>query len=323
MADKSNIIEIDPDGDVQLQLSLGEDDNREFLVLKVASKTLTLASPVFNKMLNSSFKEGIAKTTKGSVAIPLPEDDSEAMTIICRALHNMNDLVPEQLSTTLLEEIAVLCNKYDCARALMAHGNVWIRNGLDSSPSSLDLDKLLFAACVLDIPAAFAKVGWEFVLARGERIIDLQVGLPALFPHQILRELDNMKDELHQKLINALETPLKAFMTPGQCPASQRVVLQYLQNLHRSSLWPIGPLSRKASLSVILTRIEGLAEPNIQTCEIGSWCMVCQHNDTPKFKEGILKTRQEILNARPRLCLDCLKSEKQTLREGKCRIKHE
>lgn len=186
MADNSNIIEIDPEGDVQLQLSSGEDENRETLVLIVTSKTLTLASPVFNKMLNSSFKEGIAKTTEGKVAIPLPEDDSEAMTIICRALHNMNHLVPEQLSSTLLEEIAVLCNKYDCARALMAHGNVWIRNGLDSSPNSNDLDRLLFAACVLDIPAAFARVAWEFVLARVERIVDIQVGLPALFPNQIL-----------------------------------------------------------------------------------------------------------------------------------------
>lgn len=323
MADSSNFIEIDPEGDVQLQLSSGEDDNRQLLVLKVASKTLALASPVFKKMLNSSFEEGIAKATKGSVAIPLPEDDAEAMTIICRALHNINDLVPEQLSSTLLEEIAVLCNKYDCARALMAHGNVWIRSGLDSSPSSLDLDRLLFAASVLDIPAAFAKVAWDFVLARVERIIDLEVGLPALFPDQILRELDHMKDELHQKLINALEIPLKAFLTSRRCPASERVALQYLQNLHGSSLWPIGHLFQKASLSMILTRIQELAEPNIQKCEIPNWCKVCQLTSEPKFKEGLLKKTEEILNARPRLCLDCLKSEKQTLKEGKCRIKHE
>ena len=185
MADNPGTVTFDPHGDLHLQLSSGEDEHAETTILIVSSKASTLASPVFDRMLNSSFKEGLAKATESKFALALPEDNLEAMTIICQALH-MNHLVSDHLTSSLLEKIAVLCNKYDCTKALLAHGRVWIRNGLDSNPGPCDLDRLLFTAYLLDIPETFAKVAWELVLTRVGRIVDLQVEIPTLFPNEIL-----------------------------------------------------------------------------------------------------------------------------------------
>ena len=188
MANNPNVIEIeiDPEGDVELKLSSGEGDKKTATNLIVASKILTLASPVFDKMLNSTFREGIAKTTEGKVTIRLPEDDPEAMTILCRALHHVNRLIPGHLDTALLEKIAILCNKYDCTTALTPHAKVWIIYGLDFHPGPCDLDRLLFAAYLLDVPPEFGSVAGELLFNHEGRIVDLQVAEPALFPDQVL-----------------------------------------------------------------------------------------------------------------------------------------
>ena len=186
MAVNPDIIEIDSEGDVELKLASREGDQEKATNLIVASKILTLSSPVFDKMLNSTFKEGVAKKSEDKATICLPEDDPEAMTIVCQILHHKNHLVPGHLDTTLLEKIAVLCNKYDCTIALTAHSKVWILYGLDSHPSACDLDRLLFAAYLLDIPLEFGRVACELVSTHKGRIVDLQVTEPALFPDQVL-----------------------------------------------------------------------------------------------------------------------------------------
>lgn len=320
MADYPGIIELDPEGDVQLQLSPGREQHENATTLIVASKTLTLASPVFDRMLNSSFKEGIAKTAEGKVTIPLPDDDPEAMIIVCRALHHMNHLVPEQLTSTSLEKIAVLCNKYDCMRALAAHGNVWVRNGLERLPSRSSLDRLLYAAYVLDMPAAFAKVAWDLVLGCAGRIVDLGVEIPALFPAQILEKLEHLREELQQKLTDALELPLADILTYSPCPGIARLAGLYIAKLKNANLWPLGPVLRKASLSMVLERIQVFQEPGPPQCP--NYCQRCTTLREIKFKNELCKKREEVLNARTKLCLDCLKSADQTLKEGKCRIKH-
>jgi hypothetical protein len=70
---------IDPDGDVLLQVGSSEPKAH----LLVFSKVLSLASPVFAVMLSPRFKGGIGLRLGNSCEIPLPEDDLEAMTLLC------------------------------------------------------------------------------------------------------------------------------------------------------------------------------------------------------------------------------------------------
>ena len=110
-------IEIDAAGDLWLEM-----DSRKLLV---SSKILSLASPVFNAMLNSKFREG-QNATSGPRTITLPDDDVDAMTVVCHALHHMTHRVPVHLISTKLNTLAILCDKYGCVQAMKPWSRTWL-----------------------------------------------------------------------------------------------------------------------------------------------------------------------------------------------------
>lgn len=116
-------INVDPHGDVLLLL--GPSKN---VFLRVSSKALSLASPVFAALFSPRFSEGQPLSSSTEVRrVPLPEDDPEAMTQICYAIH-FYATVPRTISMSLLEGIASLCDKYDLAVALAAWSELWLRD---------------------------------------------------------------------------------------------------------------------------------------------------------------------------------------------------
>ncbi|ROV92286.1 hypothetical protein VSDG_07238 [Cytospora chrysosperma] len=98
---------IHPDGDVVF--IVGDKKSR----LMVSSVILRNSSPVFDVLLGPKYAEGQELSSKGSVEVPLPEDDPEALTTILCVLHGRNDRVPEEIPGDKLCEIATLCDKYD------------------------------------------------------------------------------------------------------------------------------------------------------------------------------------------------------------------
>ncbi|KAL9576326.1 MAG: hypothetical protein Q9212_007196 [Teloschistes hypoglaucus] len=121
----------DPDGDIEFILN---DPNGTPIILRVSGKVLSIHSPVFKALVRHPFQEGQALTASQllglasaqtntnhatqPVKIALPEDDAQAMTWLCHALHlhHFLDLTPD---LALVERIAVLSKKYQCApRAL-------------------------------------------------------------------------------------------------------------------------------------------------------------------------------------------------------------
>ena len=121
----------DPAGDVVLKLGSGD----EATLIRVHSKILSLASPVFAAMLSPRFAEGMAlEGNKGTVdsttTIDLPDDDPEAMGRICRILHfkEVAAQQPRYLRSNLMR-LAQICEKYDMSRALSLWSNVWIHEG--------------------------------------------------------------------------------------------------------------------------------------------------------------------------------------------------
>ena len=101
-------ITIDPEGDVYFQLAQVE--------LRVSSKALGLASPVWKTMFSPRFKEGTLLIRDGTCRIPLPDDNSDAVVLICEVLHHKFRRT-ENLSRELLGEVALLVHKYDCVQA--------------------------------------------------------------------------------------------------------------------------------------------------------------------------------------------------------------
>lgn len=96
--------------------------------LNVSSHALILSSDYFRKELRSPWKEGEELAANGTVTINLPEDDTEAMEIICHAVHHRTDSVPGTVSLRLLSKMAVLSDKYFFDAALKTTVTTWIRD---------------------------------------------------------------------------------------------------------------------------------------------------------------------------------------------------
>ena len=95
--------------------------------LRVSSKVLSLASPVFAAMLSPKSMTDGGLSVVDPPEIPLPDDDLDAMTLLCFALHchGLSDIA---VPSTLLKGLAIICDKYDCTVAIQA----WTRLGLQS-----------------------------------------------------------------------------------------------------------------------------------------------------------------------------------------------
>ncbi len=114
-----------PYGDVVLQVGSGKSPVKS---IKVSSQVLSIASPVFARMFGSGFLEGSVSSSRSDqpLHLPLPEDDPDAVLLMCHVLHpsGVGDLdVPLQL----LESLALLVDKYDCALALTVWSRLWFQ----------------------------------------------------------------------------------------------------------------------------------------------------------------------------------------------------
>jgi hypothetical protein len=176
---KASAINIDPNGDVILELS--HPDGKTHLL--ISSKVLSLASPVFAAMFRSRFKEGLGNHSmaESTYVIPLPEDDAEAFTLLCNVIHFRFDDIPRKPDLTCLEHLAFICDKYDCRRALTAQCALWLNIWIESR-TALDWKKLLLVAYVLNVSDAFSRISWEILQAQ----VGPFVSLPGLTGHELV-----------------------------------------------------------------------------------------------------------------------------------------
>lgn len=95
--------------------------------LRVSSKVLSLASPVFTAMFGSRFMTDGGLSVVDPPEIPLPDDDLEAITLLCFALHchGLSDIA---VPATLLQGLAIICDRYDCAVAIQAWTRLWLQS---------------------------------------------------------------------------------------------------------------------------------------------------------------------------------------------------
>ena len=102
----------DPDPSGDLIFLLG-DARRP---IRVSSKVMGLASRVFKAMLSSNFlKKPLC--VDDPPELPLPEDDPTAMVWFCKAIHH-REMTNASLPKVVLKNLAIICDKYDCAVAL-------------------------------------------------------------------------------------------------------------------------------------------------------------------------------------------------------------
>ena len=110
------VTDIDPTGDVIFILGAEEHEKR----LRVSSDAISRVSSVWRTMLNSSFIEGQKKD--GIREVSLPDDDAEAVIVLCNIAHFRPSEV--KITFSLFEQLSILCDKYDAAQAMISYSTV-------------------------------------------------------------------------------------------------------------------------------------------------------------------------------------------------------
>lgn len=119
--------------------------------MKVSSKHMMLASPVFKAMLTSSFSEGETLRNTGRVEIPLPDDDTTVFTIILDIIHGRGKRVPRVVPLRLLALLSTAIDKYQLQEPIAIFSDMWIQEASEEITSENRIQLLLW----LSIPWVF------------------------------------------------------------------------------------------------------------------------------------------------------------------------
>ncbi|KAL8857853.1 MAG: hypothetical protein Q9178_005609 [Gyalolechia marmorata] len=154
-------------GEIVAAESAGEDSTVadeehpcEIFHVRVSSKHLILASPVFKRMLQASFKEGQQLSSQGHTELSLPDDDPAALLVLLHLIHGRIRMVPRTVDLGKLTNLAILIDKYELLEITEMIMDHWIQ-GLESDiPLSFTNDLLpwMCVSWVFKKPEIFEKV---------------------------------------------------------------------------------------------------------------------------------------------------------------------
>lgn len=110
--------------------------------LRVSSRHLILASPVFRKMLEGPWMESHA--CHGPIReISVGEWDLKAFIIVLDIIHGHHRLVPRSLSLEMLAKVAVIVDYYDCIEVVEVFSDYWLKGVEKDLPTSHGRESIL------------------------------------------------------------------------------------------------------------------------------------------------------------------------------------
>lgn len=170
MSRSKRLLKIDPTGDLILNVSAAVNASSPPGWLQVSSKCLCLASLVFRAMFapTSHFKEAVAlrEATCVPVVVEFYGDDYDALVVVLNILHLRTRNVPTSVTVDALYSIAVVCDKYDTAEALVPWVRVWTASfgNLIDKPG---YERWLVISWVFQQSDIFAGVTGKLILETG------------------------------------------------------------------------------------------------------------------------------------------------------------
>ncbi|KAF5012934.1 hypothetical protein FDECE_1045 [Fusarium decemcellulare] len=100
---------------------------------RVSSPHLILASPVFKAMLDGPFSEGV-RNERGFYEIKAFEWSAEALLILLNIIHGHHRSTPKTVDVSLLEQVAVLVDYYQCHEIVEVFADKWMAAHQDAFP---------------------------------------------------------------------------------------------------------------------------------------------------------------------------------------------
>lgn len=156
-------VEIDPTGDLILQINSESTQH----TLRVSSKALCLASPVFRTMLGSPrFLEGRAiqsASADSPFQLQLHDDDYESLLMIINTVHLRPRKIPPTLSVEAFYQLAVVCDKYDVAEIFLPWVMIWAADLGKAPREHLACPRWLVISWVFRLSKIFEAVTKEMI----------------------------------------------------------------------------------------------------------------------------------------------------------------
>ena len=123
-----DVIEIDPKGDLVLKVG-----SKQPKLMRVSSKHMTTVSKVFDALLSPRFREGQTHHDESN-PLELPDDQAEAMELMCKLAHHKISKASTILASRL-QALVVVCDKYDCLGPFAIHFNAVLSTWLQDFDS--------------------------------------------------------------------------------------------------------------------------------------------------------------------------------------------
>ncbi|KAK2624994.1 hypothetical protein QTJ16_005363 [Diplocarpon rosae] len=152
--------------------------------MRVSSKRVMLASPVFKAMLKHSFVEGVTLRTTGKVEVPLPDDDPVVFGLLMDIVHGTKGKTPPPMNTLFLTKIAILVDKYRLQQYVASHSDRWVDSLRDELPQTFSAD-LMHWLCI----------SWVF-----RRPIEFNLMTRIAERESLGQDLDTYSEVLHENL---------------------------------------------------------------------------------------------------------------------------
>lgn len=121
----NKLLSFDSDGDLLLRLT--SLTSKETVRIKVSSKHLMLASPVFKAMFKPDLcLEGELLKSRDLAEVDLPDDDPEPFELLMNILHGRSRQVPQYISFDTLTNLSILADKYQILEPLEIYLRLWL-----------------------------------------------------------------------------------------------------------------------------------------------------------------------------------------------------
>ncbi|OCT51897.1 hypothetical protein CLCR_09200 [Cladophialophora carrionii] len=135
--------------------------------IRVSSKVMSLASPVFKVMFTSGFKESLTSrgTASDSSSISLPDDDPVAFLYLSKVVHFQDPKPPNNVDIVFFENLALLYDEYQCTARIASCVQAPLEKLAVSAPID-DLYKIILVACLLDAPHLCSSTSWKILVAQ-------------------------------------------------------------------------------------------------------------------------------------------------------------
>ncbi|KAF5971427.1 hypothetical protein FBULB1_9231 [Fusarium bulbicola] len=218
-----------PETSSGLELPKAQDKELKYR-FRVSSHHLTLASPVFRKMLTGAWEESApARTTLPEKTTNTPAEAAEASAIreisttgwdvhafitVLRIMHSCNRQVPEVVSLSFFVDVAVIVDYYECADAVAIAANLWKKDILTPNVGRFPIGgkasvMWLWIAWVFAWPSEFHRAAYREVYhTQGMDLIDTH-DLPVAMLLEKLDEKRKWSFEFFTARLATLRTELR------------------------------------------------------------------------------------------------------------------